>query len=164
MFTKDSPSLRRAGLAVAATAVGAGLLLSTGTSATAATPAPSSPAVAVTQAASVHASSDVLPPFVGVVYTGQVGPGSTFTPQFSGPISTPTNPNPPTQYVHITAGNAGATVATSLAIGTPQWSAPWVLGPGASMVIPVQSWFVVGIADVPTGAPGSFTVTSITGS
>lgn len=162
MFKKNFSSMRKASLAVAAAAAGGALLMTAG-SATAATVGPSSHAVAISRTASVAATDDLLAPVAGMVYTGEVDTASGYTPQFGGPIPTPTHPNPPTQYVHITAGDAGATVATSLSYGTPRWSAPWVLGPGESTVIPVQSWFMVGIADVPSGAPGSFTVTSITG-
>jgi hypothetical protein len=109
-------------------------------------------------------STNPTPAYVGSVYTGQVGVATTYTPQFSGPVPTPSNPNPPTQYVHITAGSSGAKVAKSLALGTPLWSSPWVLEPGESTVIPVQTLEMVGIADVASGNPGSFTVTAITAS
>jgi hypothetical protein len=158
-------AIRLAGVAGATIAVATGLVLLTQTSAMASVPgATNRPAVT----AQMHARSSVddatlQPAFVGNTYTGQVGPG-TYSPQFCGPISTPTNPNPPTQFVHITAGSSGATVALSLSVGNPDWSVPWVLGPGASVVIPVQNMEMVGIANTASGAPGSFTVTSITAS
>jgi hypothetical protein len=116
-----------------------------------------------------HVSADadpagLQPAFVGNVYTGQIGSANVYSPQFSGPIPTPANPNPPTQYVHVTAGSAGATVAKSLSFGNPLWSSPWVLGPGDSAVIPMQCMEMVGIANGSAGAAGSFTVTGITSS
>lgn len=118
----------------------------------------------VTHVTADSSAADLPPAYVGSVYTGQIGSATTYTPQFSGPTPTPSNPNPPTQYVHITAGSSGAVVAKSLTYGAPHWTSPWVLGPDQSAVIPVKTWEMVGIANVATGTAGSFTVTAITAS
>lgn len=162
MITKYTSSIRRLGALGAAAAVASGLLLLSAPSASAATVDAFHRIPAGTHAVADSSSMNLPPAYVGSVYTGRIGPAGTFSPQFAGPVPTPSNPNPPTQYVHITAGSAGASVAKSVTLGAPFWSTPWTLGPNESVVIPVQCLEMVGIADSASGTPGSFTVTSIT--
>jgi hypothetical protein len=117
MFKKHSRSNRRVSAVCAAAAVATGLLLLAGPSATAATIGESNRAVAATHVSADADPAGVQPAFVGNVYTGQIGSANVHSPQFSGPTPTPANPNPPTQYVHVTAGSAGATVAKSVSFG-----------------------------------------------
>lgn len=164
MVKKDARSFRTlVAMGAAATAVGGLLMFAAPSASAAAIDAPNRVA-ATTHVSAASSSADLPPAYVGSVYTGQVGSVTTYTPQFSGPTPTPSNPNPPTQYVHITAGSSGAVVAKSLAYGAAPWTSPWVLGPGQSEVIPVQALEMVGMANVATGVPGSFTVTAITAS